>query len=942
MIAPIWNPVRGTLRVAGLASGSGNTLWKALELQRELEGTWEGSPFEIVAVFADSPDSKCVKTAGDLGIPCESSDIRAFYAERGAELKDRGVRADYDRLILSRLAKYRPDMLLLAGYVWATTDVITKSILTAGVHPADLSIMKDGRRAYAGARGIESTLAGGEPEIRASSYLATPVIDGGPILMISPPVKVDAGDNLDDRERSRRYLAPVNDQGRIVGTRTVLEIAQGHFGMDGDGCLYYKGIPVPSGVKFESWDENRPLHTRSIAGLLSPGSIAVVGASARGGLGGSVLKNIVDYGFKGRVWAVNRGGEDVLGVKGYQSVSDLPEVPDLALITVPGEAVEGIAEECGKKGVKALVVLSAGFREIGGSGADLERRLVGTVNRYNMRMLGPNGMGIINTSETASLNANMIEITPRKGGVSFITQSGAIGSALTDFAEEMGIGFSIVASTGNQPDVTVNDLIPFMAEDENTSVIIAYLETIPDPGRFARIVKKAAAKKPVVILKSGRTAAGARAASSHTGSLAGDSAIVESLIEKTGAIRAKNIEEMFLLAAALSKMPRFTGGRVGVISNAGGPGTLIADSLSEAGFTLPMMSQEMRDDLARSVMSQASTGNPIDLVATALPEHYAAAAARMIRSGIYDALILMVVPPVGVPTAPIAGAVAETLKSSGLPVVSCFFGPSTGEGGRRAMLDSGIPSFEYPEQTVEALALMRRSPREEEPFEEDVPLLDKMYEIRGLASGDGYLPQDACQRLLSIYGLPAARSALLRGAGDCDGLDLTYPLAAKIDHPDIVHKSDVGGVVLNIGNQSELKDVVQTLLGKFSGARGVLAQEQARPGLELILGANSDPDMGHVMLVGMGGVSVEIDKDIATAHVPFDRGRADAMLRSLRAWRLLEGCRGRAGVDVSALKDLMRRLQRLLLDNPNIKELDLNPVIWDGERFVIADFRIRV
>jgi acetyltransferase len=314
----------------------------------------------------------------------------------------------------------------------------------------------------------------------------------------------------------------------------------------------------------------------------------------------------------------------------------------------------------------------------------------------------------------------------------------------------------------------------------------------------------------------------------------------------------------------------------------------------------------------------------------------------MIKSGIYDALILMVVPPVGTPTAPIAEAVAKPLASSGLPVVSCFFGPATGRDGRGIVLKSGIPSFEYPEQTVEALALMRRTPQAEEPFEGEISLLERMSEIRSLASGDGYLSQDACQRLLSIYGLPVARSSLLRSVGDCDGLDLTYPLVAKIEHPDVVHKSDVGGVVLNIENPGGLKDTVRALLDKFAGAHGVFVQEQISSKMELFLGANSDHDLGCVMLAGMGGTTVEVDRDVAALHVPFDRGRADSKLRSLRTWRLLEGYRGRAGVDIEALKDLMRRLQRLLLDIPNIKELDLNPVIWDGERFAAADFRIRV
>jgi acetyltransferase len=635
LIVPIWNPIRGKLRVAGLASGSGNTLWKALELQKELEKTWEGSPFEIVAVFSDSPDAKCVETARKLGIPCESADIRAFYAERGVPLKDRAVRAEYDRLILEKLSPYRPDMILLSGYVWATTEVVFGSVLTAGVHPADLTIMKDGHRAYAGADGVAAALSAGEKEIRSSSYLATPVLDGGPILIVSPRIPVDANDGLDGKDRVRRYLGLVNEQGGLVGARTVLEIASGHFGLDGgdsgeEGRLFYKGVPVPEGVRFETWQEGRPLHECSPKWLLAPKSVVVAGASSRPGLGNAVLKNVVDRKFKGKIWAVNRTGEDVHGVKGYASVSDLPETPEMALVAAPGGAVLDIVRECGEKGVKAVVVLSAGFREVGGEGAEAERRLMETVRRYNMRLLGPNCMGFANTDEDVSLNANMLQVVPQKGGVGFITQSGAIGSALIDFSDRLGVGFSMVVSTGNQPDVTINDILPLMAEDKNTSVILAYLETIPDPGRFVRGVGKASAVKPVIIVKSGRTAAGAQAASSHTGSLAGDSAITETLIAKAGAVRAKTLEEAFLLADALSKMPRFSGKRVGVVSNAGGPGTLIADALSDAGFELPLMPQALRDELALNLLPQASTGNPLDLVATALPEHYSHAAKKMV------------------------------------------------------------------------------------------------------------------------------------------------------------------------------------------------------------------------------------------------------------------------------------------------------------------------
>jgi acetyltransferase len=927
--------------VAGLASGSGDTLWRALELQRELEKTWEGSPFEVVAVVCDSPDSKCASRAKDLGIPCETVDIRDFYAKRDVPMKDRAARADYDRLILERLAKYSPSMLLLAGYVWATTDVITRSITTAGVHPADLSVMRDGRRAYAGADGIGSSLAGGERALRASSYLATPVIDGGPILIISPAVQV-GNDGLEGKERTKLYLGPVNEQGRLVGARTVLEIANGRFGTDAEGQVYYREEHIPDGLKFESWDENLPLHERSMEALMSPRSIAVIGASARPSLGNGTLKNIVDGGFKGKLWAVNRNGEDVHGAKGYSSVAELPETPDLALVTVPGGVVVEIARQCGDRGVKAMAVLSSGFREIGGEGVEFEKKLMETVNRHNMRLLGPNCMGLINSDEAVSLNANMLQVTPRRGGVSFITQSGAIGSALIDLSESLGIGFSMIASTGNQPDVTMNDLIPLMAEDRNTSVIIAYLETIPDPGRFVRVVRKASELKPVVIVKSGRTAVGARAASSHTGSLAGDSAIAESLIEKSNAIRAASLEEMFMLASALSNMRRFSGNRVGVISNAGGPGTLIADALSESGFALPLLPEETRNELASKLMPQASTGNPLDLVATAPPEHYAVAADYLINSGLYDALILMVVPPVGVDSGSIGEAVAGRLSSGKLPVVSCFFGTSAGAGGKRVMTESGIPTFKYPEQTVEVLRLMRSSSVPYAPaLEGGESLLCRMAEIREMTSREGYLPQDDCRRLLDMYGLPIVRQALLSDEDNVGSLGLTYPVVAKIDHPDIVHKSDVGGVVLNIGGPEDLRSTVGELLRKFGGARSVLVQEQVRPGIELILGVNSDPNLGRILLAGMGGTGVEIHRDVAAAHVPFGREKAMSMLRSLRSWPVLEGYRGRPGVDTDTLTDMMCRLQRLLLDVPAVKELDLNPVIWDGERFIIADFRIR-
>ena len=953
MIQPIWNTARGRMRVAGLASGSGNTLWKALELQKTLEATPDGCPFEIIAVFADSPDAKALRTAEEFGIPGLSVDIRAFYADRGAPLKDRSVRAEYDRHILDLLAPYAPDGVLLAGYVWATTSVITGSLITWGVHPADLAIEKDGRRAYAGADGVGSTLAGGEPEIRASSYLATDLIDGGPILIVSPGVPVNPDDGLEGKDRVRRYLPSVNDEGRIVGARTTIEIANGSFGLDERGVVCFRGVPAPKGLRFESWSENPPLHERRTECLFSPKSVAVIGASTRPGIGNAVFRNIRSFDFAGSVFPVNRKGEAVDGVPGYRSILDIPGGVDLAMLTVPSEFILEVAEECGRKGVGAMVALTAGFRETGEEGEAQERALMDIVNRYGMRLMGPNCMGILNTDPAVRLHANMLQTIPERGGIGLVTQSGAIGAALLDFAATLGLGFSRIASTGNQPDVTACDLLPLYANDPNTKVILAYLEAIPDAPRFARILRKAASAKPVVVLKSGRTEAGAAAARSHTGSLAGNGRLAGVLLAQSGAIVTETLEEAFLLAAALSRMPRVRGNRVGIISNAGGPGTLVADALATRGFELPLMPAPLRERLASRIMPQASTGNPLDLVATATPEHYGEAARTMLESGVFDAILVIVVPPAGVDTGAVALGMADVLaqaRDSGIPMLSCFFGPTLGAAGRAVMLENGVPSFPFPEQTASILNMMRAPVASPAPHDTSAGTRRLTLAERRTLAGESrgtFLPQERCMELLSAYGFPTPQSAFIAADGGERSSLKTFrcPAVAKIDHPEILHKSDVGGVVLDIPDTEALERTVSGLFVRFPGARGVLVQEQIRRGpdaMELILGVSRDPVLGHAVLVGYGGVGVEVFKDVRLLHVPFDAHDADASLRKLQCFPLLEGHRGRKGVDLPGLRGLILDVQRLVLDVPEIAELDVNPLIWDGERFVVADARIRI
>lgn len=941
MIHPLWTPLRGKLRVAGLVSGSGNTLWRTLELQRSLEKTEEGSPFEVVALFADSEDAGALKKAEEFGIPAVRLDIRKFYESKNAPLRDKTVRAEYDRAILELLDPFSPDMIFLAGYVWATTETITGSLLTVGVHPADLAVLKDGRRAYAGADGVGSTLAGGEKEIRATSYLATPVIDGGPILLVSPAVPIDEDAGMDPKDRFRKYLSLVNEQARTTGAQTVLEIARGNFTVEGSRT-FYKGRELPRGLRFETWPKDK----ETSSSFFAPRSIAVVGASASvGGLGRAVLNNLVAYGFQGDLYPVNRKGEEAAGLKGYASVLDIPGDVDLAVITIPGGSAVEVAEECGRKGISTLVILSAGFRETGEEGARAEEALLEIAFRHSMRILGPNCMGMLNTSPEVRLHANMLASIPERGGIGLITQSGAVGAALLDFAPFLGLGFSLIASTGNQPDMNINDLLPTYGEDKNTKVILTYLETLPEAGRLAPLLEKTTAKKPVIILRSGTTDAGAAAAKSHTGSLAGKNKIAEALLDKTGVIRADSLETAFLTASALSTQPRMKGNRVGVISNAGGPGTLVADELSRMGFSLPLLPSSLREKLAARLMPQSSTANPLDLVATATPEQYGAATEIMTESGCFDAFVVIMTPPVGVDTGAVAEAMTTTLKNSGLPVTSCFFGPEAALAGRKVMLKAGIPSFPFPEQTASVLSLMRaeEEPKTMEGTPSPRPSLLRRGELKKITRGsEGFLPPGECEELLGAYGIPLVRSALFADSTAASGHDMDYPLVAKIDHPDVLHKSDAGGVILNISGGAELARTMDALLGRFPGARGVLVQEQVQKGLELILGADRDPLLGHAVLVGWGGVGVEVFGDVALGHVPFSRAYGKKMLRSLKCYPVLKGFRGAKGVDEEKLLDLLQRMQTLLSDFPEIEEMDLNPLIWNGSRFLAADYRIKI
>ena len=941
MIAPLYTPNVGKMRVVALVSGSGNSLWATLDLQEEMEKTPEGCPFEIVGLFSSNKKATALDVAEKRGIPCQCLDIQEFCAQMGIPIGDMEGRSRYDQEILKRIESWRADILLLSGYVYLVTGRILSQYPVVGVHPADLTHRDEqGRRLLAGTDSIRAALSMKRPSLRATSYLANHLADEGPVLFLSQEVPVDYSSNQVLEKEYYTYLTKVNQQGAQTAARTILEIAQGNIGLDDNQRAYFRRKAIPDGVPIRSWQENIPLFRREIKALLAPRSVAVLGASQKFGIGRSIVENLLASNPDGLIYAVNTRGEDVGKAKGYQKVGDIPGPLDMAVLAVPSSAAVALAEECGQKGVKVLVCITAGFREVGGEGIEREHKLMEIVNRYNMRMIGPNCMGLC--CSRSNLDATIITGAIPQGSVALVTQSGAIGAALLDSASHLNIGFSAIISLGNQPDVNACDVLPLLEEDPNTKVILLYMEGILEADRLLRILQKMT--KPVLVIKSGRTAAGANATSSHTGSLAGDDSITQAYLEKAGVIRMTSLEEAFLTVSVLSRVPQVEGNRVGVITNAGGPGSLIVDALSERGFVLPQLSLQEQEALRKQLLKEASVQNPIDLVAPAAPCHYGAALQALLDSGRYDALVFCCVPPATVDTRQVAQAAIPILKKARIPYVTAFFGPTISEGGRAAMKEAGLPVLEYPEQTAWVLSKMRkRSPQPIPQVSRRAATLLQAKEILSKTPAGAYLPSEDAYRLLDCFGIQHAQSKVVTCWEELDRLSLCYPVVAKIEHPQILHKSDVGGVVTGIQGKEELRKTVTALLNRFPGATGVLVQEMLPAGTEIIIGSIADGVCGSAVMVGAGGVLVEIMEDVKFLYPPFDHQTARDAILSLRVSRLLNGYRGRPKADLDRLAQLLTQVGDMLAMLPQLAELDLNPVLYDHRRnaFLPVDIRIR-
>ena len=686
--------------------------------------------------------------------------------------------------------------------------------------------------------------------------------------------------------------------------------------------------------------------------ILRPRSIAVVGATGRAGsIGREVLKNLVASGFTGKVFPVNRARDVVLSMKAYKRVSEIPDAVDLAVIVVPKAAVPGVVSDCGKKGVRGLVIVTAGFREVGGAGAVLEQQLARELARYGMRAVGPNCMGVIHTDPDVRMNASFARISPPPGNVAFLSQSGALGEAILGRAAELGLGISLFASLGNQTDVTATDLLEALEHDARTGVILLYQESFGDPDAFPRVAKRVARKKPIIAVKSGRTAAGARAAFSHTGSLAGAEVAVDALFDECGIVRVASVEQLFDVARGFSNQPLPAGMRVGILTNAGGPGILAADACAGLGLAVPAFAPRTVRALRPRLNPDASLRNPVDLIASAGPRDYAVALPHVLRDPNVDAVLVIFVPPVMIDAPEVARAVVRARAAApDKPVLACFM--AFGEGADEALgilAAARIPAYAFPESAAHALSAMARYAAWRRRSEGRVPprRVDRARAARVLArvrkAGGQARMRDGFE-LLEAYRIPVANVRFVTTLEQALGAaaEIGYPVVLKLDAPDLTHKTEAGAVAPDLRDEAELVRAFRRMPVR-RGAE-IAVQQMLRGARETALGTVTDPAFGKLVMFGLGGIHVEVLRDVAFKVHPLTDVDAHELLGRIRGAALLDGVRGEPPVDRAVLVDALLGMSRLVADFPELAELEINPFFAAprGKPSAAVDVRFRL
>ena len=703
-------------------------------------------------------------------------------------------------------------------------------------------------------------------------------------------------------------------------------------------------------------DRDRHAAQAALRHFLEPDAIAVLGASReRDTVGGQLFHNILESGFKGVVYPVNPKADVVQSVHAYPSVEELPEDVGLAVIAVPAPAVAQAARDCAARGVPALVVISAGFAEVGAEGAERERELVEVCRSAGVRLIGPNCLGILNVTEEHRFNATFAPGGPPPGNVGFVTQSGALGLALIDLASDRSLGVSSFASIGNRADITANDLLEYWESEEATQVALLYIESFSDPRRFSRVARRVGREMPIVAVKSGRSSAGQRATSSHTGALlAASDLTVDALFEQVGVIRTDTLAELLDVASLLATQPLPGGNRVGIVTNAGGPGVMCADACEAGGLEVPEVSEQVRASLREVLPPEAGISNPVDMIATATADHYRETIRAISAWEGIDALIVIFIRPLLTRAEDVAGAIREAVADMPreIPVQAVFMSQKDHAAARAV---GAMPVHLYPEDAANALARVmrhltwRRQPSEEPPKLHDVESEEAAAVIaQSLGSGSEWMDMESASRLLGCYRIPIPRwiAADDPEAAGAAALELGGDVALKAQGDGILHKSEMGAVAIGLSGADRVTaaagEMDQAVAAHGAKREKFIVQEMAREGPELLVGVADDATFGPVLACGAGGTQAELLRDIGIRVAPITRTDAEQMIRSLATFPLLTGFRGTPPADLDSIEELLLRVSAMVDAHHEIAELDLNPVVARPDGAVAVDFRVRL
>lgn len=702
------------------------------------------------------------------------------------------------------------------------------------------------------------------------------------------------------------------------------------------------------------------IHQKNLEKIFYPDSVAVIGANkVRGTVPCDIFMNILEADFNGVVFPVSPREKFIAGVKAYKYVTDIEDPIDLAIIVFPSSVVHLALEQCGQKGIKSVIVISAGFKEVGGAGLEREKRLLEIAEKYDMSFIGPNCLGVINTDSRSRINASFARKFPQEGSIGFLSQSGALCTAVLDYARAHDIGFSKFISFGNKADISEIDLLYYLAEDDKTKVILLYLEEVSDGPALMKAAKDVIEKhkKPVLVIKSGRTSAGASAAASHTGSLAGSDDICDAAFEQAGIIRCDNIEEMFNIAIAFAYQPAPKSNKVAIITNAGGPGVLTTDAAINEGLELSKFAENTTKALKKSLPATANIKNPVDVIGDARADRYNVAMTAAFKDPDVEGVFVILTPQSMTDIDLIAREVAKVSSHYRKPVYASFMGEADVADGVRVLQRNKIPHYFLPESMAKSFATAYRFTQlleqpKGEPKEYIDVNKDKAHKLLDEAAkaDKKHLPEYDAVKVLETYKLPVLPNGLATSKEEAAKIaeDVGFPAVMKVMSEDIVHKFDVKGVELNINSAKEAEEAYLSIIKNVSGHKpdakidGVFVARQIPKGEEVILGVKRDPSFGTVIMFGLGGTYVEIFKDVSFKVAPVDEEAAMDMIKKIKAYPILAGARGRKPRDIEAIKDAIMRLSQFAAECPQVRELDINPLIVldDGKGCFIADAKI--